>query len=572
MTAAALSSVAPARRLVLGRVPADFDPGRDLALGPWCFVGAEAAHPGWEDLPFEDALGSAEDYAADGARTQRLADFLAARWGERLNRRHGVDLPPRYWRTLLVLWLVSAIQAAWQRWRQVAALARRFGAEPLAVAVADAPERWRFRDFAAFWHDGILNPDFDSWLASRIVRRLAPAAWTLVPIAVTQGPPAPPADEAGDGWRRLFGGRPRFDGVIGARWSKVPFSLLLALLPAKEGRTPAAEATGDPADGFPPAFLDLLDDVLARTVPDSYGNDFAARRAAARRLPYRHGKLAVDNLAAVDDRRRFVLAEAEAAGERLVGAQHGGGYGVSRVLPWGPATEYRHHAFLTWGWTRHDGYGGNFVPLPAPMLAPLAGRHRAADGGLVLVGTRMQTTGARYHTCPRPGQWIAYRRAKSAFIAGLETPPRAALRYRPYPPVRGDLADGPHLGRLHPDVPQVEGPLDPVLRRCRLLVLDHPGTTLHLALAAGTPTVCFWNPAHWPLAPSAEPVFEALRRCGVVWHDPAAAAAQVGRVWPDVAGWWEGPEVRAARRAFVDAFARARRLWWWDWARALAAL
>ena len=40
------------RNLVIGRIPADFDPKTHVALGPWCFAGAEHIWPDWDDQEF----------------------------------------------------------------------------------------------------------------------------------------------------------------------------------------------------------------------------------------------------------------------------------------------------------------------------------------------------------------------------------------------------------------------------------------------------------------------------------------------------------------------------------------
>ena len=73
---------------------------------------------------------------------------------------------------------------------------------------------------------------------------------------------------------------------------------------------------------------------------------------------------------------------------------------------------------------------------------------------------------------------------------------------------------------------------------CRLLVLDHAGTTLAQALAADIPFVLFWNPEVTSFTPEAEQLLEGFRSVGILHDTPEAAAEQVRRVWDTIPEWW----------------------------------
>ena len=85
---------------------------------------------------------------------------------------------------------------------------------------------------------------------------------------------------------------------------------------------------------------------------------------------------------------------------------------------------------------------------------------------------------------------------------------------------------------------------------CRLLVLDHHGTTMLEALAANVPTVMFWTREAWPLTPESEALLDVLARAGIWFGTAEEAAAKVNQVWEDPVSWWRSAAVQDARRAY----------------------
>ena len=564
----------PSGRLCIQRIPADFDPGRDVALGPWCFVGAEHVVPGWEDLPFADPFPTSDDWVAADRLTRRLANRLVPVWADRLNTRHGRSHSPRFWRVLLLNWLAVAVPALWSRYRHGQAVVAQYGGRALAVTVAADRACWGVPSTRALlpW---LWSGDGDWQLSSLVVAALAPPAWRLDTAAAPELPPAEPQAPATSRGGAMLGalfGRLPVNHVSGVRLARLPLSLLAALLP----RRPACDHYDFADDAvlaaFPPTFLDLLDRFLERVLPASFADGFAAIEAAALAKAYHPGRLLVDAINSEDDAVRAGMAMAHERGERLVGAQHGGTYGTHRAMMAAAETEYRYDAFLSWGWTAQEDCAGRFVPVPSPEMSGVADRHRERDRRLLLVGNSMVVHGTRLGWLPKPQQYLAYRRAKAEFLGALAPEVLAETAYRPYRRNIAVLEDAEWVAAACPGLPLVEGDLTRALLRCRLAVIDHPITTMLTALAANVPTVLYWDPQAWPAARQAEPLFEGLRRAGILHHDPVAAGRQVDRVWGDVPNWWREPEVQRARRAFVAAYARTSPWGGWYWAGALLRL
>src|SRR5262249_38507185 len=110
------------------------------------------------------------------------------------------------------------------------------------------------------------------------------------------------------------------------------------------------------------------------------------------------------------------------------------------------------------------------------------------------------------------------------------------------------------------------------LLKCRLAILDYPGTTLAQTLAANIPTICFWNNDQWLSAERAQPLFDALKKAGVVFDSPESAAEHLDKVHPEIEAWWQTDQVQAARAQWCEQYAQADPRWFWKWVKALWAL
>ena len=566
-------------RLFLSYVPDDFDPDRDLALGPWCFAGRDETVPQWEALRFVDAFETSADLDMAAADCEALAAHLVLRLSKSLNERHGLDAGLPYWWTLTGRWVFHTVTTTWRHWVHLDKFIKYHGEAALVCPVyADAQSvMWDFKDSADFIERGLLSETFDFWLWSICLAGQTPNTWDLVPVG--HDPRSEPANLRPPGRSRgirhlIKSFIPRFpftDVGDAPAWAIGFFSLYLALLPKRFERIgfhgTALEA---PPARFPKSYLDILDTVIEATMPRTFGPDFQTCNSAAASLRYVPGRVFVNGSATMNDHANFQIAHAIEAGELIVRPQHGSDYGTMKHTNIEAFSEYVDAAFLTWGWTSQNAKPGKFLPLPAISFSQIQNRHRQANSDIILVGTKMILRCYRIDHCLQPSQTVRYRQEKLAFINALDAEARHTLRYRPYSRGKMDMADGPYLSRHAPDIPHLEGELQSALVKCRLLVLDHPGTTLNMAMAANIPTLCFWDPATWPYAPEAEKFFAGLVRAGIIHPDGPSAASHLNTIIDDVEDWWADKEVQAARQAWANQFARTSRHWWLDWTRALA--
>ncbi len=256
-------------------------------------------------------------------------------------------------------------------------------------------------------------------------------------------------------------------------------------------------------------------------------------------------------------------------GTRLVAIQHGGGYGLYARI-WQETLE-RSVADSYWclGWSGLDG-DKRLRDVPAPSLS--AAPNEGAPGeGLLLVGNDQPRCRYGFQSQAQAESFGSYLEDRDVFLSELgELRGRCAVRLS-----KNDLG-WDQSARLSQRFPEVKletaaGPLHQRLRRSALTIIDHPSTSLLEALALDRPTLMFWRPDVWDCRPSAAPLLDGLRRAGVLFDEPRAAARATAEAWFHPQVWWSRREVRAAVLAFRSQMAFSSPIWRKRWAHALKA-
>jgi putative transferase (TIGR04331 family) len=569
------------RRVIAGSIPDDFDPRQDLVPGPWVLTGQEDRWPGWESHDFRLPLQTAEDISAADDETARIAVALTAEFADRLEARHNAGRSPEFWYLLLIRWVLETVQAAWLRYHEAQQLVAEAGGSALLVEAPASDRNWRFRDIGDMYRRGICALDYNAWLLAEALEVLAPGRVERKIMAESQSvgetEQAPKASLKQRLFAALKEGRCEV-GNMGSEYNlrtklfsaaaHLVLNLWLELIPAKkEIRSCRAKADPDLAASVGPDLAAYLVSVLERSLPLPFGEEFADADREVRRIKPRKGRISIKTISyQMTAPRLFEAAHRIEGGEGLVHLQHGCNYGICRAWSLGAIIEYNQHAFLTWGWSSHGQYDGRFVPVPAPQIAPWQDRHRVETNEILLVSSIAPFLPNRLIS---NGELHCYNRRaeRERFIASLSDGSQKELRYRPYPQLPYGAEDAGYFARRFPELVQIGSQLEffRASRRCRLLVTDHPGLTFYQAIVAGTPIMGFWTDLQWPIDPSVKPMFDDLRRCGVLFDDPAEAARSIDAHGDALEDWWQGEEVQAAIGRLRDYNTRTGNGWLLTW-------
>lgn len=574
-----------AGRLLICRIPDDFDPSRDTPVAPWCLAGREHVYPNWETLDFPDPWPATDDLIAANGPAADLCESMTAELAQSLAASHGVTLSSPAWRLLLARWVLEVTQTVWVQYHTVqAALAKL--PRPLAVQAPPAQVVWAVQDIPDFYSRCLSGVDFHAWVAGLAARILTvDDEVRIVEIPLSPDRPAPPKSVGGMARLRRglhprceFGGMASeydFPSKLRSLAGHLAVQACLALIPRKV-RIRARPLAPDTPVKAPDGLVKLLRQVVDAALPQSLDIQLPQRLQAARAGgTIRPGRLSIFTAGVhMDDKRLYEMVARIDDGEGMVYTQHGGNYGVSRALSLASRIEYAQHAFITWGWESHGGDHGHFLPLPAPMLAPWRDTHREQNDELVLIGRDIPFVPKRLDSLGEFHGETTCRRNRLAFLAGLSPELLRRTIYRPYPASAAGLEDETVVRRAFPDLGLCHDSKEFFrrLRHCRLAVVDHPGTSLYMALAAGIPVVAFWNPKVWPMVPEFEDLFGRMRHLGIVHDDGTAAARQAHDVWNDTKGWWQSAERQDIVRILCRRNARTSPFWPLHWMKALWTL
>jgi putative transferase (TIGR04331 family) len=273
---------------------------------------------------------------------------------------------------------------------------------------------------------------------------------------------------------------------------------------------------------------------------------------------------------------KFFAAEASEDSVRLVGAQHGAGYGSLRLIPNERHERKVSDLYVTWGWAEKEASG--VINLPSPRLSTFLGTGLLPERGRNLEILYVPTCDFpylyRFHSRPVAGQWEKYAEWQLRFFGMLPVPLRAKTRFR-YQKGRWqqDEFGKSFFDRIHERFPEVRPdtgqPFDSAMKKSRFVVFDNPGTGFLEALVAEIPTFLFQDPAVWEARDATVPYLDGLCKSGILWDSPEGAAAKLVEVYDDPYAWWNGPRVREARQRYVERYALARSDWPKQWANAL---
>lgn len=521
--------------------------------------------------------------------------------GEYLNVVHQESHGQRYWRILIGPWLCQYLQVMYDRYIQLTeALAKHPGSTTYTLD----PGSYMVPQDTAEWDDFLTGDACNLQIYSQILAgmgydfpgRSFSNGW---PETVGQRAPSEPSwggtvKNAGKNVLRLGE-----DAIKTARGGAPPVALFNMYQPRKHTWTlalrtglraapvrykrewsfPKPDAVFDESRcglsklGSAGEFERIIVQSLPNNFPVLYLEGFRQAKSDTHKMYPKAPPVLASAVGWVfDEPFKFLAAAAAENGSRLVGVQHGGGYGNYRYS----TTELHESSicdsFKVWGWADQNSPASS--DLPNPTLSSLQAdkpskKRPCANEPVLFISTAHPRNLFRFHSCPVGSQFEDYYDWEVRFLAATPDKLLPAINFRPYHTDYGWCVQERISGRF-PEIKWDKGqPIHRTMRDSRLIVIDHLSTSLLESLAANHPTVLFWDPERWEVRASAEPDFDSLRRVGILWDSPEAAAAKVASVYDDPSAWWGSEEVQDARRQFVAKFALGRKDWAACWARAL---
>lgn len=270
-----------------------------------------------------------------------------------------------------------------------------------------------------------------------------------------------------------------------------------------------------------------------------------------------------------DTRAAFYIAQAVENGAKIIGLQHGGGYGIFEIDSMFDQELKVVDKFISWGWTQLD--NPQIVPLPQPILS-----REKMPGNATRMGTLLfvASTHSRYHnifqSSPLGPQYKAYIQDQIAFFLSLPEDVKNAFWVRLYPAELG-WYNRDRLEEAVPGLRYSDGRKKFLedAKDSRLVVCDNNQTAYLQSLGLNIPTIIFWDENVWKIREAARPFFQELKNVGVFHGTPHSAARFIDNNRDQIEEWWSSSDVQSAVDKFRMNYCRTSDNWKQEWYQAI---
>ena len=264
---------------------------------------------------------------------------------------------------------------------------------------------------------------------------------------------------------------------------------------------------------------------------------------------------------------KFISAIFTEFGGKLNISQHGSNYGFLESFPKMAAIEYQAcDRFITWGWEKHSNYELDTKILPSPIMSKIRSQGQSKDAKIItLISNLIPLQGNNLASVPEPNHAYGYRSDKVKYLKKINEEYLSSFRYKPYMPDHRGLPDKKFFSEKFPMIQIIEKDLMSQMRQSRLVVIDHPGTSMLEAFSMNVPVIIFMNPKHWGISKDTEIFFDDLISSEILHLSPESSATHTNKIWSDGRNWWHQKKVQDARMKFCDKFAKSNDRWRNEW-------
>ena len=575
-------------------------------LGPWCFLTMDNREYLWSKYVFTPLCSDSKEIRERSDYTSKLTKKFIEKYADELNKYHGRDYSVVFWSVLLSPWVSTAVQVIYDRYLRIKR--ETISNTQYKVILFPADKKLHVEttgDFKCL----VSDPGFNHYIMSTIIHRLTNCPFNIIeePGLVVDSKNAASRLQNKSNLhyyilRKLKRSVSRAAAIVFARISsfyidavyginfvsqlRMSISLSLKRMSATTNKH-AAEKRIPPAlvveqntkNECNQEFEGICASLLEMLLPNIFLSDFESEEKYAKRFLKMVGSntkhfVLGPVIGGGHDREKYIAALFRERQGKLVLTQHGSNYGTALSSPYIDDTEYSNSDyFLTWGWNKHAGYKINTVPLPSPMLSTLkrAGKEQQNEN-IILIGTYQRCFPHRFDSEPQPEQFLSYRDDKVEFLQSLSEPVRTNVYYRGYPVQSGAYPDEEYVKQKCDFLTLHNGKLLNDILRCKIVILDNPGTTLNIALAANIPVIAFWRDDMWGMCESSKSCFSELCEAEILYYTPSEASDFLNDNHNRIQEWWDSEPVQSARMRFCKRYASSNKNWHDIWVKEIIGL
>lgn len=499
----------------------------------------------------------------DKASSDFVLDYISKNVSQ-FNAKFKLNEGHVFYRIALYPWLITIVQSYIERYLQLKTFQKKFK-EDISVELINNNQRIQFEKVEDI-HDALNTIGFNEWLTSIVIRN-TPNNFIKIESEKNFTPPQTRQK------RTII--RDILVGIIRNKYLRVHkiygfnifdqffFSFLLFF---KKDNGSKENELAKPNTNKKNIFFDFsfipIDTLFELTMPNSIKN--IQELVQNQRRVFKRNKLLLGSQhIRSDDKYRIGIALAAEAGEKIIGCQHGGDdYGLSEYCEEINVNEFNHHKFITWGWEKHSEYKQSFTRLPSPYLTKFMDKHKKTTDQIIFISTRMNQVNRFLSARPTQYEWYEHLQNQVELLSKMKKN-GMKIAYRPHPKTDGAIPAEKYLKSKIINLDIHRGDLHKSLLKASSVIIDHPGTTLNISMAANIPTILFWKKDFFPLEGNAKMLFEEFESKSIFFDDHEKLLKHISET--NIQNWWAGDEVQKLRQQFNKSYSFTKLNWRKDW-------
>lgn len=569
------------KEVVLGQIPEDFDPKRHIPISPVCFIGKENVYPEFEDIEYIDISKTEYDYTVFDKLTNDEALSFVNEIAKFYYKEHFKEYTFKFWRAIFYPWLEVIIPFLYRKQLIIQKFIEKYSNEKLLVVLPPLSKlnKFHFSTVNDFIENGIRNPEFNEYIYSLFIYKLRPGNWQINEIekdkfisSVESLEPAKktlkkPVVEIID--KLLFRSHRTYGFSL---IDRILFHFLLVL------KKPIPTTNNVKEDVFQLNINWLIDGykIIFSFIPD----ELVEFDVTVPQRKYIKGKL-VNYSMNLYRKCRLDSAHAYQNNEIVIATQHGGHmYGSAKSSESLFNTEFSADYFISWGWTRYkEKKLDNIIVLPSPLLSKLYNKHNETSKSVLYIGTAMNLFKERFDSGMTEIETLEYRKNKVKFILAFKKQFGIHdLLYKPYSEQAKFLEDSKYISKFVPELKFLRCNSQELHRKVsesRYLILDHPGTTLNIAMASNTPLFLLWIKDWFPFNEQSLFFLKEFESLGIYHNDVESIMNQLISIEnskKSYQDWWNQNSIQELRKKWLLSFGLVNKRWRNVWIKTLWSL
>ena len=190
-----------------------------------------------------------------------------------------------------------------------------------------------------------------------------------------------------------------------------------------------------------------------------------------------------------------------------------------------------------------------------------------------MVGTLREKIFFRYEYDFKKSQKIDYFLKKKEFIKSFEE--NFSLDnffYKPYPFYTPyGYQDKKYYSSILPKLKILDNSLHLEMLKCKLLIIDHPGTTLNIAMISNAPTLLFWSNIEYDFTKKMEDYLTEFKRLNIFHSSKDSLINHLKSFKSDkhLIEWWNSKKIQELRVRWCNEYVKANKFWIVSWLKKL---